>query len=347
MTMPVVAASSRSSLEYPQPSSSVRTKQSREIIHEPPPFATALDSGRLSFSNDEGERPFEHWYRGESRRNGGVGEVKLATQDDLLTIATYGHRMGASPSSTNGFGSLNVTPGRRRAGTLSHRESWFMDDNALPDAVMDEQPLTDIETSNLSEFDVSSPNSRTTTPRYPPMDLPGAQISHRQAYQTQQDEAWAQLDLELDRRPSNMSLAASQQGQSRSASRQQQYEQLGVAAGIAPRHQPSNASLRVNTVVANNNGPANASRRSPMSPAQQVAASAQRGRGSPRNASAQQGRRGAPQKPRSKSQPGLRNSPGSGGDEIVEYEMDAIPMWTQPKHNGNWDDVRAPTLSAN
>ncbi|KZV88799.1 hypothetical protein EXIGLDRAFT_696364 [Exidia glandulosa HHB12029] len=82
------ANSSRSSFEYPPASPSMRTKQSTEIIHEPPPFAS-YEPGRLSFSNDEGERPFEHWYRGESRRNGGVGEVKIATQNDIPFAPTH------------------------------------------------------------------------------------------------------------------------------------------------------------------------------------------------------------------------------------------------------------------
>ncbi|KZV90306.1 hypothetical protein EXIGLDRAFT_125123 [Exidia glandulosa HHB12029] len=267
----------------------------------------------------------------------------------MLTIATYGHKLGSSPSSASGFGSVGQGGGRRRAGTISHRESWFMDDDALramhpmpgSTTVMDEQPLTDIETSNLSEFDVSSPNSQAATPRYPPMDLP-SQISHKQSFQQHQQEqsdAWAQLDLELDRRPSNMSLAASQHQQ------QQQQQPSRGASRQEVRPQASNASLHVNTVVANNNVSANGSRRSPMSPAQQVAAAAssQRGR-SPRT---QPPRRGQ-QKPRSKSQPGLGNTSTASagtGDEYVEYEMDAIPVWTQPKHNGNWDDVVLPAVA--
>lgn len=112
--------------------------------------------------------------------------------------------------------------------------------------------------------------------------------------------------------------------------------------------QPSNNSLQVNTVTANNNAARPRKASTPMSPAQQIASSAQRGRGAAGNRSAQHARKQQQQKPRSKSTPGLGNSSptaGSGGDEIIEYEMDAIPVWTQPKHNGNWDDVVLPAVA--
>lgn len=45
------------------------------------------------FSSDSDERPFEHWYRGDVSRNGGVGELRVARKQEMLDIANYGHTL--------------------------------------------------------------------------------------------------------------------------------------------------------------------------------------------------------------------------------------------------------------
>ncbi|THU86712.1 hypothetical protein K435DRAFT_842786 [Dendrothele bispora CBS 962.96] len=49
-------------------------------------------------SQEEEERPFEHWYRGEVSRNGGVGELRVGKRQEMLEIASYGYDLSESPS---------------------------------------------------------------------------------------------------------------------------------------------------------------------------------------------------------------------------------------------------------
>lgn len=107
-------------------------------------WTTGASSDRPSLDEvnepSDGEKPFEHWYRGEAARNGGVGELKVA-RSEMLEIAQFGHR--SSP-----LGMYSTTGGlRRRAGSMDEkRESWIMDENAFKmSKVIDESPLTDIE----------------------------------------------------------------------------------------------------------------------------------------------------------------------------------------------------------
>ncbi|KAG8804108.1 hypothetical protein FRC17_006037 [Serendipita sp. 399] len=110
--------------------------------------ASSMDhSERPSMEEEpsENERPFEHWYRGEAARNGGVGELRIA-KAEMMQIAQFGHRTGTAPRYSP-LG-MNTTGGlRRRAGSVDEkRDSWVMDDVALKmSKVIDESPLTDLE----------------------------------------------------------------------------------------------------------------------------------------------------------------------------------------------------------
>ncbi|KAK0437142.1 uncharacterized protein EV420DRAFT_1588988 [Desarmillaria tabescens] len=97
----------------PESSPSLNAYQSQESIRKP-----LDDPPRPSMESEE--RPFEHWYRGEVSRNGGVGELR------------EGRRR------------------RRRAdsvGATERRESFHMEEDGVADAtqVMDEHPLTDLD----------------------------------------------------------------------------------------------------------------------------------------------------------------------------------------------------------
>lgn len=153
-----------------------------QILNEPPPFspsASSMLSSDLQYeqsrlvgiytqeaaprpSTDSVERPFEHWYRGESTRNGGVGELKVG-RSEMLDIAQFGHRPQPRVNPMSGVVSVSVANAAslfvsRRTGSLDRsrsgeRESWFIDDKtrdamglgALNGKVMDESPLTDLE----------------------------------------------------------------------------------------------------------------------------------------------------------------------------------------------------------
>ena len=149
------------------------------LLHEPPPFqsgsASSIDhshdhsqddddtipAGRRS--NDSEERPFEHWYRGEVSRNGGVGELRVGKRMEMLDIANYGHTLRKASPRTNSrvFPPLDDTPRRRRrADSISEigtRESLYLDEERAEEAarVLDEGPPTDLDRDEDSDYSSS------------------------------------------------------------------------------------------------------------------------------------------------------------------------------------------------
>lgn len=107
-------------------------------------------------STDSEERPFEHWYRGEVARNGGVGELRVGRRLEMLEIANYGHKARANQAQQK-------TGTRRRAESIGlgsgmgpgTRQSFYMDpeDSRGVERVLDETPLTDVE---VDESDAGS-----------------------------------------------------------------------------------------------------------------------------------------------------------------------------------------------
>ena len=150
----------------PQPSTppmaSIR-HQASSIMNEPAPFTTASITSSIRSriqepipldprpSNDSEERPFEHWYRGDVHRNGGVGELRVAKHVEMMQIANYGHtlRKGARGQTRDLSGQSDSIRGRKRADSVGAgtRESLYLDDERTKDVgmVLDESPLTDIE----------------------------------------------------------------------------------------------------------------------------------------------------------------------------------------------------------
>lgn len=80
-------------------------KQPYGIFREPAPFdVNSEPRSELYHDNlddppkasmESEERPYEHWYRGESSRNGGVGELRVGRRQEMLDIANYGHEVRA------------------------------------------------------------------------------------------------------------------------------------------------------------------------------------------------------------------------------------------------------------
>ncbi|KAF7972032.1 hypothetical protein HWV62_19253 [Athelia sp. TMB] len=155
------AAKSRSSISLPR-------RNPPGILSEPAPFKVGRSvSGQHAIpredpprqSTDSEERPFEHWYRGDVHRNGGVGELRVGAKQEMLDIANYGHRFGgkskpASPKTTStsrgGPEEDDYTPRRTRAGSFSDagaRESFYLDEDRARELsnVMLEDPLTDLD----------------------------------------------------------------------------------------------------------------------------------------------------------------------------------------------------------
>ncbi|KAG2340185.1 hypothetical protein BDR05DRAFT_967224 [Suillus weaverae] len=141
--------------------------QRSNIMNEPAPFgASSISSSILSKqshhdtafapprpSNESEERPFEHWYRGDVHRNGGVGELRVGKRMEMLRIANFGHDM---KSNTHRFAprdfsaALEYSHRRKRADSasgLGERESLYLDEQRAKEAdmVLDESPPTDID----------------------------------------------------------------------------------------------------------------------------------------------------------------------------------------------------------
>lgn len=159
------------------------------LINEPAPFNTASStssiyniieadelgynaSGPLRNSMDSTEeRPFEHWYRGENSRNGGVGELRVGRRQEMLDIANYGHAMHnkhkllANQQAALTLEHTRRASWRRRAESiagfrfsrsgLQERGSLYLEDDTIMDRierVLDEDPLTDLDGEEESDI---------------------------------------------------------------------------------------------------------------------------------------------------------------------------------------------------
>ena len=145
--------------------------QGKQLLNESPPFTSI--SSMSSFSHqahepnqtedrprsslDSEERPFEHWYRGEVSRNGGVGEFRVGRRQEMLDIANYGHSIKKKKKQATTPITLVDEPRRyrKRADSIGgmtdkereERGSLYLDDEHASEVgrVLDESPLTDLD----------------------------------------------------------------------------------------------------------------------------------------------------------------------------------------------------------
>ena len=115
------------------------------LINEQPPFNSDTDADSVRFSSESEERPFEHWYRGDVSRNGGVGELRVVRRKEMLDIASYGHytKKQLSSRSASRFGVHTEQPSRRRTGSIGvdNRSSFYMEEpRSKDDLVLEEVP---------------------------------------------------------------------------------------------------------------------------------------------------------------------------------------------------------------
>ncbi|KAG7088788.1 hypothetical protein E1B28_012752 [Marasmius oreades] len=153
---------------------SVISKQRSGILNEEPPFKQrsrddpnpsneSLYDDRPRMSAESQERPFEHWYRGDISRNGGVGELRVGKRQEMMDIANYGYSLKPKPDKPVVRNAITdaIERKRRRAdsvGNLTDRTSFYMDEEQAKNAgrVLDENPPTDVEgeMSNGEDFDI-------------------------------------------------------------------------------------------------------------------------------------------------------------------------------------------------
>lgn len=273
-------------------------------------------------SNESEERPFEHWYRGEVSRNGGVGELKLGKRAEMLEIANYGHTLKqkqalaasreADPSSTRRRKRSEST-----AGIEAHRESLYLDDEHANNVgrVLDEGPLTDVD-AEMSDvdyynqqnqrFDQSTASATdrqygttTPTPTQTPRQQQGTRIRgpspgritptpmHRGASEPPSIPASSSSLSQSARQLQNPKRAATASPPAASSSVSKK-----PRAAATPKPKPKSQAKRANTTAADE-----------------------------------------------KNRRSVAYYPSPGDDEDM---ADAIPTWTQPvaPSTGRWDDVR-------
>lgn len=302
------------------------------LVNEQPPFSPDTDVESVRFSSESEERPFEHWYRGDVSRNGGVGEFRVVRRKEMLEIASYGHstkkQLSSRAASRFGVHTELVSP-RRRAGSIGvdPRSSFYMEGpRSKDDLVLDEVPPSvmtysdpEPEDDHESEMDYYF-NSHTTTAS-PPASFES---------EPQQITTVSRIPTPSQKRPSRddtrttRSIATPEpvRGSSTSPS---------TSSSAPPRTPTPRARSQTPTKAMGSQIP----KQKQMSPGADK---------SPRsNAMAKKVKttsRTPPPVQKIKKGEQSRRSVGVYPVADLEDAEHAIPTWTQPIAGSNWDEVR-------
>ncbi|KAF8583331.1 hypothetical protein K439DRAFT_66630 [Ramaria rubella] len=298
-------------------SSSSLTRQ--RIIDEYPPFNAdpsprALESEFTGRQSSDEERPYQHWYRGDVSRNGGVGEYRVGKRMEMLDIANFGHTLRAKAPRTRPYEeptprseNFGVVP-RKRAESVSSREriSSYMDahDEATNDRVLDETPLTDMEETDYERD------------HYPYAYEPSADIPTQSDYFRMPPSSGNGTAT-----PSSSTVS------SRIPSAKSQTRIVQVQPN-SPKHSPVVSLAGASNVISE--------------PSMPIKTSQPRGRATPRTKPT----------PKPKGQKQSKNVTDalltSRASEASDYAglADAVPDTRAPlPKNGNWDEVILPTVA--
>jgi len=311
-------------------------------------------------SIDSEERPYEHWYRGEVSRNGGVGELRVGRRQEMLDIANYGHLIESKKKASNLKSRIPIAEDaprqRKRAGSISgitdkerERGSLYLDEEHANEVgrVLDENPLTDLDgegsdINSTSDYQgeayaftpgigeatsadwtatAGAHEIRSTTPtpnnmfhrpssrqqqNLPPTRIPGP--SSRRSSESRSTTATTPPQ------PGSMARGASEPIQARSM----------TSNTPSPPPAPSSSS-NSRQQYSSNTVPSSAQKRG-VSPATKKAKTASKAN----RVKTLQGKK--------EDRGSVAYYPTPDGDE--EDMADAIPSWTQPVRQGNWDEVR-------
>lgn len=339
----------------------VPSRQPSGILDEPAPFkGTSINSGASNpysveqnqppppsdplgrKSTDSEERPFEHWYRGDVYRNGGVGELRVGGKQEMLDIANYGHRFGgvgskpppppSTPSTSRGRSEQeDAFPVRRkRAESVGARESFYMDEDRAKELsnVLNEDPLTDLE----GDGDQDITPSETDHDYYAANGFSGASYSTGDMRSTTPtaNNDWS---LERERNAPQTRIPEPRQ----ISAPPQSYNSSSTAAttrgGSEPPTLPATSSTSAGVrsqqtarSVSNPPSPDTAKRRAKSPPASVSSKKPKKASKSPARTKMAD----------DKDRRSVAVYPELQGDDMEN----AIPSWTQPKPaGGNWDEV--------
>ena len=334
-----------------------------DLFDEAPPFSSSTsshfqleDDARVSSESEE--RPFEHWYRGDVSRNGGVGELRVGRRAEMLDIANYGHTLRNASSRVVNSGyqrSRSNSRSREAAGsrygvrqraesvsaTVRQDIALNEDEFATHDAVMDEQPPTDLDSDGYEEpVDPYGhyPDGTASSPSlalYTSQNGSSVTARHRPGYsQSRIPTPSRQASIE-PHTPTSTSIAR------------------GAPVPTTPTSTHSTARPRQGLPRSQTQPLQPTQRQKTPTPSVTSSTTAKRRAASPAASTSLNG----PKKPKANSKPpssmpkkvnkeenrrSIGQYPTPDGDDV----MDAIPSWTQPiPPTGNWDDVRAHELT--
>ncbi|KAI0671121.1 hypothetical protein C8Q78DRAFT_838894 [Trametes maxima] len=333
-----------------------------DIFNEQAPFVpnslsssqSNLDFGRQSperMSTDSEEHPFEHWYRGDVARNGGVGELRVARRQEMLDIANYGHTLRKasgkhtpggmstrSRSSSRGReGANGRIHSRPRAGSVGARESIYIDqdEGAGAGMVLDEQPPTDFEDEvygdHLDDYytDIIQPhqNGSVSSPSLDRSDTPTSRNT--------QNTARSRIP-QPSQRPTVSTKTATPTKPSRNASDPGGSSSTTPTASPKTSRSPSQQRIQAGSAPTSQAPQTPNAKRRAKSPATAASASAAK------KAKAKSPPSSMQKRPTQKEE----NRRSIGQYPMPEGDEDAIPTWTQPvPPSGNWDDVVLPVVA--
>lgn len=297
------------------------------LVNEQPPFPSDTDADSVRFSSESEERPFEHWYRGDVSRNGGVGEFRVARRKEMLEIANYGHstkkQLSSRAASRFGVHTEAVSP-RRRAGSIGvdTRSSFYMEDpRSKDDLVLDEVPPSDPEPEDdhESEMDYYFGSHTTTTSSPPAFFEP----------EPQQTTMVSRIPTPSQKRPSR------DDAQTRSVPTPEPVrgssDSPSTSSSAPPRTPTPRTRSQTPTKAVGNQTP----RQKSKSPGPDK---------SPRsNGMAKKAKitsKAPPSVNRTKKGVESRRSVGVYPMTDLEDAEHAIPSWSQPVAGSNWDEVR-------
>lgn len=301
------------------------------LVNEQPPFPSHrsdTDVESVRFSSESEERPFEHWYRGDVSRNGGVGEFRVARRKEMLDIASYGHstkkQLPSRSASRFGVHTELASP-RRRAGSIGvdTRSSFYMEEpRSKDDLVLDEVPPSAIaysdpepEDDHDSDMDYYF-NSNTTTASPPPVSF---ESEPRQTTMISRIPTPSQKRPSRDDTQTTRSMVTPEpvRGSSDSPS---------TSSTAPPRTPTPRARSQTPTKPAGNQTPKQKSK----SPGPDK---------SPRSKGTAKKVKTPPSAHRVKKEGEIRRSVGVYPATNLEDAEHAIPTWTQPVESSNWDEV--------
>ncbi|KAF5382674.1 hypothetical protein D9615_003050 [Tricholomella constricta] len=334
------------------------------LLNEPPPFNPASPSRYYPDPQDDPprpsmeseERPFEHWYRGEVSRNGGVGELRVGRRQEMLEIANYGHTIRALERERR------EEDGRRRrkradsvsgiGGVGRDRGSLYLDEEDARDIglVLDEAPLTDLEGSEEGghyegtygaygyddeDEDRFEQEQRDVSTSPPPLQRP--------SNETRSTTPTPSIRQQPQQRPSSRNTSAPP---SRIPARSRQSSESRVTTPTPVQMMRGTSEPPATHAPSTSN----AAPSPPPTRQRQQSRPTQVGKTPAKTRTAAAKARAKTLASRKEMEEEMKRrsvayypTPGGEGDETM---IDAIPEWTQPvPRQGNWDEVVLPVVA--